>query len=557
MNEEELALLTSHSTVLADEDIDELKDSDVIREFEGISLKAIFEGRETFQEFDKLIRILNLSFKYDIDLYPQLLTFLVRKYVLKCRNNASTLKGVVNPVMKDIKKTINNEGLYNYLFTGNPVDLRPEDIFRSKELLSVSTQHFEEKDFTSEVVAEGVSRITSLKEAVEMFRQLEDYSFVVVYEDLVKASIDKDNVTLLNYLVTKHEDKKPTKDIVLVTGEVTYGRKDKNYIRYIALTGSLNCLKYAYENEGASIWDKTTCSNAALNGHLDCLKYAHEKGGASLWDEETCSNAALNGHLDCLKYAHEKGCPWDKTTCSNAAFNGHLDCLKYAHEKGGASLWDEETCSNAALNGHLDCLKYAHENGCPWYEETCSNAALNGHLDCIKYAHENDCPLGEETCSNAALNGHLDCIKYAHENDCPLGEWSCVEAVRGGHLNCLKYAHENGGYWDEFTCSEAARGGHLECLKYAHENDCPWDKRTCSYAASNGHLDCLKYAHENGGASLWNEETCINAVNGGHLECLKYAHENGCPWDERIFHFYAFGRHEDCLQYARDNGCPR
>jgi hypothetical protein len=56
MNEEELALLTSHSKVLSDQDIEELKDSDVIREFEGISIETILEGRERFEPFDKLLK---------------------------------------------------------------------------------------------------------------------------------------------------------------------------------------------------------------------------------------------------------------------------------------------------------------------------------------------------------------------------------------------------------------------------------------------------------------------------------------------------------------------
>jgi hypothetical protein len=140
MNEEELALLISHSTVLADEDIEELKDSDVIREFEGISLKAIFEGKETFQQLDKLIKTTNLFFKYDIDLYPQLLDFLVKEYVLKLQHNSITVEGLISPVIEDIKSVVDNLPLYNYVFNGD----------RSTELLSSSEQLFEEKAFTPE-----------------------------------------------------------------------------------------------------------------------------------------------------------------------------------------------------------------------------------------------------------------------------------------------------------------------------------------------------------------------------------------------------------------------
>ncbi len=81
----------------------------------------------------------------------------------------------------------------------------------------------------------------------------------------------------------------------------------------------------------------------------------------NLMDPLLISSCAA-GSLECLKYAYENGCSWDKETYSSAARRGSLECLKYAHENG--CPWDENTCSCAAENGHLECLKYAQENGC-------------------------------------------------------------------------------------------------------------------------------------------------------------------------------------------------
>jgi hypothetical protein len=548
MDKEELELLVDHSKVFKNlYDSDELKDSGVLKEFGDISLKAILEGKEKFKPFDRLIRTLNLFFKYDIDIYPQLLDYLVNSYVFRLKHNDVTYKTLSHPVMMDVKKTLNNLGLYKYIFTGNTIGLRPEDVFRSKELLSVSTQHFEEEEFTSEVVAEGISSINTTKEIEVMFAYLETYPFVVMYIDLVKESIEKDNINLFKYLVIKHEDRKSVRSIVGIENRY-------NCINYAASNGSLKCLKYIHENMDS--WHEESCQYALQDGYINCLKYcpnrkgntltkiggshiecikhAHENGDSSKWSEETCIDAAFGGHLDCLKYLHENGCPWNEDTCSNAASSGHLNCLKYAHEKGGASLWDEWTCREAASSGHLDCLKYARENGCPWDEETCIGAAEGGHLDCLKYAHENGGASlwDEDTCTIAAFEGHLDCLKYAHENGCPWDRRTSQRAAEGGNLDCLVYIYEESGTstWDRNLCGIASQYGHLDCLEYTHKKGANQTSWAYSIAAENGHLDCLKYTHENGFPLNCSEETYSIVVENGHTECLKYIQENGCSY---------------------------
>jgi hypothetical protein len=523
--DKELELLIKHSEVFRGlYNSGELNDSAVPKEFEGISLQTIYKGEETFESHDKLIRTLNLFFKYDVDLYSQLLDFLVKKYVLKLRNNVITQRDLSYPVMEDVKKAINNTGLLTYIFIGDPSGLKPVDVFKSAELLSVSTQHFKEEEFTSEVIAEGISFFTSTKEMEGMFTLLENYPFYVKHLDLVKAAIKKDNVTLLDYLVTKHKDKRPVKRIKNIIDEFNGGTRSFNCFNYSALSGSIKCLKYSHKTGGVES-DEWALIYASGNGHLDCFKYTHENGLSYTHDTRVCRFAAQNGHLDCLKYAHEQGYRWHVNICMGTAGNGHLDCLKYLHENN--CPWDERTCSSAAFSGHLDCLKYLHENNCPWNEQTCSYAAMGGHLDCLKYAHEKGGASlwNQETCGWAASSGHLDCLKYAHENDCP---------------------------WSSTTCNRAAVNGHLDCLKYALDNDCPWNKWTCDNAVEGGHLDCLKYLHKKG--CPWYKETCLEASRFGHLDCLKYLHENGCPWDERTCIEAAENGNEDCLKYARDNG---
>ena len=124
-----------------------------------------------------------------------------------------------------------------------------------------------------------------------------------------------------------------------------------------------------------------------------------------------CNIIATRGSLDCLKYAHENNCEWDKYTCSNAAKYGNLECLKYLHENG--CPWGTYTCYNATQYNHLDCLKYAHINGCKWNFWVCFLATDYNHLDCLKYAYENNCPINKEKFIKLARKkNNLDCLNY-------------------------------------------------------------------------------------------------------------------------------------------------
>lgn len=266
---DDLKLLIAHSEVLSHENLDNLKTSNVLDEFRYVSLDRIYQGKEKFVPFNKLINTLNLFFKYKVDLYDKLLDFLYDNYIVKLNHNGVTSKETLSPVMTDIHKKIGSEGLSKYLFTGDTRQLQPFDIFRSVELLSTSIEHFQIKDFTSPVVSKGLSFLNTKESMRKMFTHLASYPFNVVYEDLVKASIDRDNVVFLDYLITEHENRKDINTIMF---------DGYNCALYSSSKGSLNCLKYSYEHGGSEIWNGRICMEAAKNGHMDCLQYARNHG---------------------------------------------------------------------------------------------------------------------------------------------------------------------------------------------------------------------------------------------------------------------------------------
>lgn len=316
----------------------------------NITLEMILQRKEQFTSFHRLIHTINVFYRYEIDLYSQLLYFLVNNYVLKLQNNRITLNEVMTIVMVDIRKIINDERLSDYIFMCNMNNLRPSSIFRSVEILIDNIGKFERSVFTSKVVSEGLSALGTHIEIEQMFAHLPSYSFNIIYEDLIGAAIDRDNVVLLDYLFKRY--------------------KDRKLIKNVKVNGFL-CIDYA-----------------SFKGRLRCLKYLHKSGGSSAWGQWTCINAARNGHLECLKYILDNGYPVIDNVCTFAAKYGHLECLKYIHLKGGSKVWNELTCLAAAEGGHLDCLRYAHDNGCPWDRRVCIEAFKNDNLDCLQYVRE-------------------------------------------------------------------------------------------------------------------------------------------------------------------------
>jgi hypothetical protein len=103
---------------------------------------------------------------------------------------------------------------------------------------------------------------------------------------------------------------------------------------------------------------------AVINNHVRCLEKIHSLLIKIPWDSITMEIAAENGSIDCLKYLYENGCPVNRDICNYAAEEGHLDCLRYLH------LIDMpltiKTCLCAAHNGHKNCIEYLLQNGCLW-----------------------------------------------------------------------------------------------------------------------------------------------------------------------------------------------
>jgi hypothetical protein len=100
--------------------------------------------------------------------------------------------------------------------------------------------------------------------------------------------------------------------------------------------------------------------------HLKCLKYFN----CNNTDRNLLDLAAGRGSLEILKYLYEEvGCKWGKYTTMFPGINEdlnqdvRLEILKYLHENG--CPWNKLATYVYGINKHFECLYYCLENGCP------------------------------------------------------------------------------------------------------------------------------------------------------------------------------------------------
>jgi hypothetical protein len=85
--------------------------------------------------------------------------------------------------------------------------------------------------------------------------------------------------------------------------------------------GHFVCLQYLHENQDVFTQQGSPiCSEQDIFSRVDAV----------------CTHAGARGSLECLKYAYENGYPCVDTLCCSIAQYGFVECLKYIHENGHA-----------------------------------------------------------------------------------------------------------------------------------------------------------------------------------------------------------------------------
>ena len=177
-------------------------------------------------------------------------------------------------------------------------------------------------------------------------------------------------------------------------------------LNVIVRNGSLQCLKYALENERPLPEDVIT--TAARHRQKEVLQYLLKRNVKPT--VKAMEISLQQGDIQLVKLLQQAGCAWPIHTAVICVLHDHFDSLVYATEHGHVS--ESDLCFAAAHVGSLRCLAYLHLQGYPWDEKTTSAAAARGQLECLKYAHRLGCPIGHAATTYAMNYGAWRCAKY-------------------------------------------------------------------------------------------------------------------------------------------------
>lgn len=214
--------------------------------------------------------------------------------------------------------------------------------------------------------------------------------------------------------------------------------------------GNLPIVQYLYLLDRYSVHLKyESASRAARYGQLEILRWlsAHPKVKINIPRYRTIFAAASNGHLDCLRFLYDEMGATDSTqgiVCA-AIRGGHLNCLQYLCEEDKICFDKEYIMDSAVEENHLHILRYLHSRGLGNMEWVLHRAAALGYLEILKWACAQGIVHTEASVNKAVENGHLDCLQYLYSRGgARCSERSIGIAIDKGYHEILAWLRKAG-----------------------------------------------------------------------------------------------------------------
>ena len=209
---------------------------------------------------------------------------------------------------------------------------------------------------------------------------------------------------------------------------------------FLAAVKHDNVATIHYLESRGCVWHEGTVSAMVRNGSLQCLKYALENEHPL--PEDVTTTAAQYRQKEILQYLLNKNVKPTSHTMEILLHQGDIQLVKLLHRAG--IVWSADTACICVMHDHIDCLIYATENGHILETELCIFSARSGSLRCLEYVHLHGCPWDANATFMAARYGHFECLKYAHQRGCPISATSAKFALNHGAWRCALYCILNG-----------------------------------------------------------------------------------------------------------------
>eukprot|EP01032_Pedospumella_encystans_P009519 gene9519-11197_t len=173
---------------------------------------------------------------------------------------------------------------------------------------------------------------------------------------------------------------------------------------------SVAVVEHLHEQEGFPLSSECFLA-AAKHDDIATIHYLESRG--CVWHEETVNAIVKNGSLQCLKYALENEHPLPADVTTTAAQYRQKEVLQYLLNKNVKPT--SHTMEILLHQGDIQMVKLLHRAGCVWTADTACICVMHDHSECLIYANENGHTLETDLATSAkfALNhGAWRCALY-------------------------------------------------------------------------------------------------------------------------------------------------
>eukprot|EP01032_Pedospumella_encystans_P013487 gene13487-15524_t len=255
---------------------------------------------------------------------------------------------------------------------------------------------------------------------------------------------------------------------------------------------SVAVVEHLHEQEGFPLSSECFLA-AAKHDDIATIHYLESRG--CVWHEETVNAIVKNGSLQCLKYALENEHPLPEDVATTAAQYRQKEVLNYLINNNVKPT--SHTIEIVLHQGDIQMIQLLHRAGCVWTADTACICVMHDHIDCLIYATENGHTLEMDFTFLLALLYSAKVFDIWLEG-CKWPEHAVITTLRYGALESLKYALENGQPLPEGAITHAAMYQQLNVLQHLISIGLKPESYTMQCVLPRGDVDVIRILHQAG-----------------------------------------------------------
>lgn len=393
-----------------------LQSEELIRDFKNVPLLNMNNGIFDFKHYDDSIHIINILFKYEMDIYKDALIYFVHEIIYKMKLNKDVIKDGIYEVNYKLIGRIKNK--FNDIIMSDISNVMPHKL-RLMFLSYTKLTYYELRlMFLSNIMLTQYrlrSMFSSNKKSTKKalyIKEKEDINCIMSSKTLFTSyyrcfeNIEFKDILMIIAQKDLHYDH--LKDLITQADNLRNNGTRKftsEHLEIASKYGNITMAKIFFYYKAKP--KRQFYNNAAKYGNLNMLKYMNNEIPKCYKGEYMCANAAENGNLECLEYLYNNGFKFSEVAATNAGKNvkdNVIDIAMFIISKKPELI--KYMVKKLIVGGKLSCLKLIYDYGHVW------------SLDDLKYSR--DLIYVNTTNPRTGISKRcLDCLYFLRDNGYP------------------------------------------------------------------------------------------------------------------------------------------